>query len=297
VATNWENGGLLPEAVSREILTAAQEQSACMALATVRPMAEHIEWLPLTELAPSAGWVEGRGGKKPYSEVTWSAEKLIPRELAAITSVADSLIRDAGFDVEASVQTEFSAAIAKVLDAAILHDVDRPNGYPELLEGEPIEGADPLDAIDRGLSTIEASGIQATAIVASPEIGGALRRAYKEAAALPSEQPTAAAWGAPIRVTPSWPANADFNAIIGNWSYLVLGVREDISFEKTDSGVLTDEEGAVTLSAFESDTTLIRCHTRIGAAVGRPAGPNGPITPFVAVSWPAVEPLTAKPKK
>jgi Phage capsid family len=297
MATNWESGGLLPEAVAREVLSAAQEQSAAMDLATVRRMAEHVEWLPLVELAPSAGWVEERGGKKPYSEVTWSSEKLVPRELAAITAVADSILRDAGFDVEASVQSEFSAAISRVLDAAIFHGEDRRAGYPELLEGAPVNGEDPLDAIDRGLSVIEASGILATAIVASPAIGGALRRAYQAVAALSSEQPTASVWGVPVRIAPSWPANAEFDTIIGNWSFLVLGVREDISFERTDSGVLTDDSGNVTLSAFESDTTLIRCHCRIGAGVGRPAGPNGPITPFVAVSCPAVEPLGARAKK
>jgi hypothetical protein len=45
--------------------------------------------------------------------------------------------------------------------------------------------------------------------------------------------------------------------------------------------------GTITLSAFESDATLVRVHARFGCALGKPVGPDGstPIEPFTAAKW------------
>ncbi len=63
--TNWTDSGLLPEAVADRVLTAVEQESAVLALATRRPMPAGIEYLPLAANAPKATWID-TGGRKPY---------------------------------------------------------------------------------------------------------------------------------------------------------------------------------------------------------------------------------------
>ena len=285
MSTDWTQSGLLPASVASDVLSAAEAASAVMDLADTRPMPTGTEFLPLVETAPTAGWVDQPGDRKPYSEVVWSATKLIARELAIVTSIADEYLSDSGFDAEGSVEQEFASAISTAFDRALLFGIERPAGFPELVSGDPTPGDDALAAIDAGLSVIEGSGVMPTGIISGPQIGSALRQAYREVQALPSQSVEPNVYGVPIRIVADWPADAGFDAIIGAWRFLVVGVRQDLSIEKSSDGVLTNPDGSIRVSAFESDTTLIRCHCRLAAAVGRPVGASGPIQPFVAVSW------------
>ncbi len=282
---NWEESGLLPESVARDVLSATQEASAVLTLASTRAMPSGIERLPLVSTAPTAQWIDV-AERKPYSEVQWSSADLVARELAVVTSIPDAYLSDSGFDAEGSVEAEFAAALAAALDRAILFGQDRPAGFPELVTGAPATGADALAAIDAALSIVEGSGVQPTGIAAGPMIGSALRQAYREVAALPSQAVEPNVFGVPLRIVPTWPTNAGFDAIVGAWQYLVVGIRQDVRIDRSTDGVLTNANGSIRVSAFESDVTLIRAYGRFAAAVGKPVGPNGqPITPFAACKW------------
>ena len=282
---NWEESGLLPESVARDVLSATQEESAVLSLASTRPMPSGTERLPLVDTAPSAQWIDV-GTRKPYSEVVWSAAELVARELAIVTSIPDAYLRDSGFDAEGSVEAEFAAAMAAALDRTILFGIDRPAGFPELVPDAPATGADALAAIDQALSVVESSGVQPDGIVAGPMIGSALRAAYREVMAPPSQGPEPNVFGVPLRIVASWPTDAAFDAIVGAWRYLIVGIREDVRVDRSTDGVLTNANGSIRVSAFESDVTLFRAYGRFGAAVGKPVGPSGQaITPFAACSW------------
>src|SRR5262245_47089926 len=118
MATNWTSG-LLPQTVADAVLSAAQEQSAVLSLATTRQMPSNVDWLPLVSVAPTAAWVD-LGERKPYSAIEWSSEKLTAEEIAVTTYVPDAAIDDATWDVEASVEQELGAAVARAIDLAIL---------------------------------------------------------------------------------------------------------------------------------------------------------------------------------
>jgi Phage capsid family len=128
--------------------------------------------------------------------------------LATITAIPDAYLQDSGFDAEGSVEAEFAAAMGSALDRAILFGQDRPSGFPELVSGAPATGADALAAIDAALSVVEASGVEPTGIAAGPMIGSALRQAYREVMAMPSQGPEPNVFGVPLRIVPTWPANA-----------------------------------------------------------------------------------------
>ena len=204
--------------------------------------------------------------------------------------VPDVYIADTrgSWDVEASVENELAKAIGRTLDRAILFGTNAPPSFPTggvLGSAATATGDDPLSAISDAMGQLEGEGIIPDGIAGGPSIGAALRAAYLEANALPSEAPSSSIFGLPVAVTAPWPATP--NAIVGGWENLVIGIREDINFTVSRDGVLVDDEGQIQVSAFQDDQTLVRVYGRFGCAIGRPlaADGSGPSTPFVAASW------------
>ena len=69
----------------------------------------------------------------------------------------------------------------------------------------------------------------------------------------------------------------------------MVGVREDIRFETSDSAILQDAAGAILANAFQDDLVAMRCYMRIGAAIGQPVASDGtPAEPFKLADWTAV---------
>ena len=94
-------------------------------------------------------------------------------------------------------------------------------------------------------------------------------------------------YGLPVAVTPAWNATVG-DAIVGDWQCLVIGVREDIRYDMSDSAILTDGAGAIIANAFQDDLVALRCFMRMGAAIGRPVATDGtPAEPFSLVDWTA----------
>jgi hypothetical protein len=283
--TDWTSG-LLPQSVSDSVLSAAEEESAVLSLAQTRRMGTATEWVPLVSVAPRAAWID-TGERKPYSAIEWSAERLTARELAVTTYVEDAYIDDASWNVEASVEHELGAAIARALDAAVLFGTDAPPGFPAGgIATAPVTGPDALAAIDAALTAVEATGVIPNGVVAGPAIGSALRQAYLAQGSLPSDAPSNQLFGIPSRVTPVWdPTKGD--AIVGDFDLLVVGVRQDIEIETSRDGVLQDAAGEIIANAFEQDLTLVRAHSRFAVAVGKPVQPDGSgaVVPFATADW------------
>jgi hypothetical protein len=159
------------------------------------------------------------------------------------------------------------------------------------MAGSALTGADALEAIDAALTAIEADGLVANGVASSSKIGSALRAAYREAAALPGEAAAAQVYGVPVAVTAPWASSAP-DAFVGDWSNLVIGIRQDINYATSNDGVLIDEEGEIQVSAFQDDVTLCRIFARLAVAVATPlkADGSGPSKPFVGASWTGTKP-------
>jgi hypothetical protein len=151
-----------------------------------------------------------------------------------------------------------------------------------------VTGADALDGIDQGMTELETQGVTPDGIAAGPAIGSALRQAYREIQAPPSQVPQRVLYGVPVETTLDWPVDAA-NAIIGGWQYLAIGIREDVTFGRSNDGVLVDDDGSILATAFQDNVTLIKIYMRLGVAIGQPlkANSNDRIEPFVAVDWTA----------
>jgi HK97 family phage major capsid protein len=83
----------------------------------------------LSCLVPEASWVAA-GGRKPLTTIEWSAAKLVPQEIAAVTFIPDQFIDHAGLPIWESVRDEIGAAIGRTLDKAVLFGTDAPASFP-----------------------------------------------------------------------------------------------------------------------------------------------------------------------
>ena len=256
-----------------------------LSLATVRNLPAHIEYFPLVATAPEAAWTDVVGGKKKFSEVIWSSEKLSVREFSDrdFRRGRDRLRRRIRRGGRNRTGARRSARPGTGPHCALRWRAERvPAGG---ITTTPITGDDPLDAIDKAMAAVEATGIAVTGIVGGPSIATALRQAYRDVQALPSMSPANELFGVPLHVSPVWDSSRG-DVVVGNFDYLVIGVRSDVTAETSTDGVLTNDAGEIVISAFESDSTLIRCHGRFAAAIGKPVGANGTaIQPFATASW------------
>jgi hypothetical protein len=289
VATEWAE--LIPTDVARDVISAAESESAVLALGNGIVMPAGVGSVPVVSVAPTAVFV-GVGARKPASTIEWTAERLEPAEIALTLYIPDAYLDDAGFPVWESVRVEVAKAIARTLDAAVLYGTNAPASYPSggiaALTGPATSGTDALDAIDKAAEVVEASGLVPDGIAAGAKIGSALRGAYREIGAPPATVPDETIYGMSVARSPAWD-DTQGDALVGDWSKLLVGIREDISFDLSDSATLTDGAGNVVISAFESDVTAMRAYMRVAVAIAQPVQPDGSgaTVPFEFADWTA----------
>jgi HK97 family phage major capsid protein len=289
VANVYEN--LIPRTMSREILSVAGQQSAVLSLGRRLVMPTGLMSIPIVSFMPVAGWVNPRyGGRKPATKVEWTAQAVQAEECACVLALPNSYIDDAGYPVWEQVRTLVAGAIAEAIDAAVLFGQSAPAAFPAGgiagLAGAAATGADAITAIDAAAVAVETSGGVPNGIAASTKIGGALRAAYRTANALPDQAPASQIYGWPVTVVREWDSTKG-DALVGDWNDLLVGVREDITFDMSSEAILQDNTGAIIANSFQDDLTALRCYIRLGVAIGQPLDPgtDAPVAPFEFADW------------
>jgi hypothetical protein len=292
----WENApDFLPRGVAQDFIGRIQQKSIAMALGRTMRMSAATESIPVVAFRPSAAFVTpAYGGRKPITEIKWTSKEIKVEEVAAVLPVPNAWIMDANFDVEGQVESEMADAMAWAIDQAIMDGTGAPASFPPggvIAFATPgPTGGDPLTALDAGMTLLEGQGILPDGVAAGPAIGSALRQAYRDAHALPGEAPAMTIYGVPVSRSLIW--NFEPEAIVGGWSYLAIGIREDVTFGRSTDGVLFDDAGVLVASAFQDNVTLVKVYARIGVAIGQPMMP-GPgsqplVNPFVTCEWQSV---------
>lgn len=287
---------LLPQGVAQDFIGRIEAESIAIAMGRTLRMSEASESIPIVAFRPKASFVSpAYGGRKPVTEVRWSAVEIRPEEVAAVVPVPNAWIMDAGFDVEGQVEAELATAMAWAIDRAILFGDGAPASFPPggvAAFAEAVSGADALTAIDAAMSFLEGEGIPPTGIVAGPAIGSALRAAYTAAQALPGVAPAQVLYGVPVRTSLTWDTEEGGDALVGGWPYLAIAIRENVTFGRSVDGVLVDDDGSIITTAFQDNVTLVKVYARLGCAIGTPIKPGpgsiddvGVAKPFAKASW------------
>jgi HK97 family phage major capsid protein len=240
--------------------------------------------LPVATATPTAAFVNSFAnatdvtGRKPFGDIQWSSTLAVAEEIAVTTAVPDAFLADATFDVWGDVKARLATSIARVFDQAALNGTNAPATYPVgglAAVAAPVAATtvSDLNEILHAWTEVASRGGAVNAVVSSPQ-GQAALYSMADDSGRPlyltslSEGVTGGLLGVPIYPTRAWNV-AGANMLPGDYNYSIVGLRQDITWDTSNDGVITDATGKVVLSAFQDDMTIIRAYARIAYAIGK----------------------------
>ena len=287
---------LIPIEYANEIIQLLPEGSLAMQLVRRVTMGAKQQRLPVLSVLPQAYWVNQTTpdiGLKETSKMGWANKVLDAQEIAVIVPVPEAVLDDAAFDIWGEVRPRIVEAIGTLLDLAVFFGTNAPTGWPvggingdattagNVVTGNNTATNDVFDDLNAALTMVELGGYVPSAWAGNPTLRGSLRgmrdttRAPLYAPALTSDSPDMI-WGLPIRWTrnggwlPSAPLANAVSAIVGDWRFAILGIRQDITMKLLTEAVISDAAGVVLLNLAQQDAVALRVVFRAGFAIAAP---------------------------
>jgi HK97 family phage major capsid protein len=280
-----DTAALVPEEVSAAMLTSLEARSVALEYGQRIPVSRNQTRFPVLSALPAAYFVTGDTGLKQTTDAGWDNKYMYVEEIATIVPIPEAVLDDAGFDVWASIQPLMEAAIARKLDAAILFGTSAPSAW--VTEGSVISHAIAAgNTVDRGTNNAAAGGVhgdlsdvvgklEADGYVPNGAVGNItlkarlrnIRDTTGRTLDLPADIPTPR-----FDLAGLWPATGDndVEAIVGDFTNLVVGVRQDMTYKLITEGVITDNSGAIIYNLPQQDMVALRLVFRAGYAIRNP---------------------------
>jgi HK97 family phage major capsid protein len=284
----------IPEDVATAVLQAAIESSAALRFFPHVSMSTKTRRIPVLSALPVAYFVNGDTGLKQTTEMAWGGKYLEAEEIATIVPVPEAVLDDADFDIWAQVQPRLAEAVGRCLDAAIFLGTNKPATWPTAIvpgataAGNTLarggntadEGGIAADVSDL-FALVEGDGFVVDGMVARGNYKGYLRNARDANGVLLNEVAGGTIYGVPLSyaLTNLWPTPGTGvpEAIAGDFTQGILGVRQDLTYKLLDQAVITDDTGAVIYNLPQQDMIAMRVVARFGWQVANPmtyANPN-----------------------
>lgn len=307
--TRQDAGALIPEPVTRDIISGVRKQSVAMQLMRKLPnMTSGTARQPVLSMLPQADFVNGDAGMKVTTNAAWDKKIIVAGEIAAIVPVPQAVIDDAQYDLWGEVKPALVEKIGRVFDRAVFSERNpkAPTEWPDPLIPAAVAagnvvtvgtGVDIAADVSALLSVLEDSGYDVTRLAAQRALRGRLRN-LRDSNNNPIYQPIAGDQPSTIYSVPTefvapgtWDATKAL-ALAGEWENAVYSIRQDMTFQIFDTGVISDDDGKVVYNLLQQDMVALRAVIRIAWQVANPVDIDrdyGTGFPF-AVLQPAVTP-------
>lgn len=305
LVSRTDAAALVPEEVSAEMLTSLSAESAVLALATRIPMSRSQTRFPVLSALPTAYFVSGDTGLKQTTEAAWANKFMYVEEIATIVPIPEAVIDDSGFDVWAAIRPLMEAAIARTFDAAVIFGTNAPSTWATEgnLVGKAVAAGNDVargtNAAAAGglfgdlsdvVGTLEADGFIPDGAIGNITLKARLRNVRGttgDTLALPADVPTPR-----YALAGLWPTGVNAaELLVGDFSKLVVGVRQDMTYKLITEGVITDNTGAIIYNLPQQDMVALRLVFRAAYAVANPInyqqGTEGSRSPFAVLRSPA----------
>jgi HK97 family phage major capsid protein len=283
-----EAAALIPEEVASEIVTHLPSESAALTMFRSVPMSRAQTRIPAESALAVAYWVAGDTGLKQTSEMNWANLYLNAEELAVIVTIAEAVLDDAAFDIWAAVRPNLVEAIGRALDAAVFFGTNKPASWPTAIVPGAVaagntatEGSTPdkggiMGDLSTVFGTVEADGFDVNGVIANRTLKGKLRNARATTGEALAEAPSSdgtEAYGVPVTypMRGLWPTGVGATeAVVGDFTQGILGVRQDITFKVLDQAVIQDGTGAIQFNLAQQDMIALRVTARFAFQVPNP---------------------------
>jgi HK97 family phage major capsid protein len=282
---------LIPEDVSNEMLgRVTKETSAVLQMFRRVPVAQSQTRFPILSALPVAYWVTGDTGLKQTTEMSWTNKYLNIEEIACIVPIPENVLDDNTFDVWGEIKPEIEVAIGRTLDSAVFFGTNAPSTFPTNVSAAALAAGNTVDVdlsdmatasggatggiqdkIDLAIGQVEIDGFDPSGIVAARSLKGYLRRArdsqgqrltgvnadYTEYEGLDIAYPMRGMSGFGNAAT-------NVQALVGDYTEFVVGVRKDVSYKVLDQAVIQDAGGNIVYNLAQQDMVALRVTFRVG---------------------------------
>lgn len=281
---------MLPDQLSREIIQTAPQASVVMARARRVPMSTKTAKQPVLASLPDAYWVNGDTGLKQTTKMAWDGVSMTAEELAVIVPIPDALIADSSIPLWDEIKPLLVEAVGKKVDDATIFGNDKPTSWPAALIPGAVAAGNSValgtgEDIGVDIATLgerlALDGFAINGFISRPGLHWSLvglrdaegHSIYTPAltTGLNGAPPTPGLYGYPLNevTTGVWDP-ADAVMLGADWSKVVVGIRQDITFQMFSEGVISDADGKVILNLMQQDSKAMRLVFRVGFQVANP---------------------------
>lgn len=279
---------IVPAEVSYELLNSIEQESALLKMARrLRNMSVYEEKLPVLSAMATAYFPGSETGLIQTTEVNWEDKIIYAEDVAVIVPIAKNTLRDAKVPLWDEIKPEMKNAAIAAIEAAVLYGTNKPSTWPTALvtaaasAGHSVTigtGADLYEDIlgeDGLFSKVELDGFGVTGCYAHLSMKGKLR-SVRDANGQPilTRDPVQAMQyaldGAPISFPENGVPSASYPLIAGQWRHLVYSFRQDMEFEISTQGVISDGNGVVISNLFQQNMVALKLHMRLGFQLPNP---------------------------
>lgn len=280
---------LIPTQEANEIIQGTITQSAVLSRGRkLANMTSKQYKMPVLDMLPIAYFVNGDTGQKKTTKQAWDKKFITAEEIAVIVPIPEAVLDDAEYDIWAEVKPRVTEAFGKVIDGAILFDVDKPSTWRDgvvttatkaqsvVTLGASDNLYDKIMAEEGVIAKVEDSGYFVNGHMADISMRAKLR-GLKDADGNPifkSDMQGATSYsldGSPM----NFPNNGAFDKskalmISGDFSQLVYSIRQDITFKLFTEGVVQNTDGTIAYNLMQNDMVALRAVMRLGWEIPNP---------------------------
>lgn len=280
---------LVPEENAREIIQGVVTQSAVLQRGRKLPnMSSKTYKMPVLDMLPIAYFVNGDTGAKKTTKQAWDKKFITAEEIAVIVPIPEAVLDDSDYDIWGEVKPRVIEAFGKVIDGAVLFDLDKPSTWRDgvvttatkagsvvtLATGDDLY--DKIMAEEGIIAKIEESGYFVNGHMADISMRAKLR-GLKDTTGNPifkSDMQNGTTYsldGSPM----NFPNNGAFDKskalmISGDFSQLVYAIRQDITFKLFTEGVVQNTDGSIAYNLMQNDMVALRAVMRLGWEIPNP---------------------------
>jgi HK97 family phage major capsid protein len=291
---------LIRDQDANEIWQQAPQFSAALRTFRQVNMGKKKSTYPVIGTLPNAAFVTGEDvdatdNKKPVTSADWDNREIEAEEIAGIVIIPENVLDDAGpeFNLWAEIRPRIAEAVGVTLDAAVFFGTGAPASWPDGLVPQAVaagnvyvegtSGVDLAEDLNQTIGLVETDGYDAT--VAYSRRGVRSRfRGLRDENRQPIIQPPTAGAAVPTLYGADWfwVGNGSWDldeatVLVGDPSYAILGIRQDLTFKFLDQASVTVSIGGTPtlISLAERDLLGLRFKMRVGFQTAEVATRDG----------------------
>ncbi len=280
---------LIPEDVAQEILTNINKESAALQFFRRRDLKTNQQRESVLEALPAAYFVNGEGGMKATTTVSWKNKFLNVEEIACIVVMPKNTVNDLGGGdaLWGRLKPLIETAVARALDGAVFFGYNKPANWDVDVVTHAVNAG---NFYTRGTSTtaqgglaedlnqlmglVEADGFTPKGFVTDIRQKKRYRGARDTTGQKILDVKESTLNDLPVAYTLEglWPNGASAEELItGDYDQGIIGVRQDMEMEFFNSGVIQDPvTGAIVYNLIQQNLYAWRVDARFAWAVANP---------------------------